>query len=183
MKIGVCILLVSLVAADRAHAESTTVHVWTDGILSRLPFRDGSLDRQGYKGYANSFVEDKKRYFDGVFGRLLDKAVKNGFTARADALRQDHERRLRDLTINVDLATDSVFSALDRDNDGVVWRAEARTAIYGYASAADLNNDGFLDADEQALAEWSLSTGNVIADKNDEAGLQRQFRRMEKTTW
>ena len=183
MRIGVCILLVSLVAADRAHAESPTLHVWTDGILSRLPFRDGSLDREDYKGYANSFVEDKKRYFDGVFGRLLDKAVKNGFTARADALRQDHERRVRDLTINVNLATESVFTALDHDKDGVVWRAEAGTAVYGYASAADLDEDGFLDADEQALAEWALSTGNAIADKTDEVGIRRQFREMEKTTW
>ncbi len=183
MRIGVCILLVGLVAADQARADSPTPHVWTDGILARLPFRDGALEREDYKGYANSFVEDKKRYFDGVFGRLLDKAVKHGFTARADALRQDHERRLRDLTVNVDLATESVFAALDRDKDGIVWRAEARTAIYGYASAADLDNDGFLDADEQALAEWALSTGNAIADKTDAAGIRRQFREMEKVSW
>lgn len=183
MRIGVFILLISLVAADSAHAESPAIHVWTDGILSRLPFRYGALEREEYKGHANSFVEDKKRYFDGVFGRLLDKAIKNGFTARADALRQDHERRLRDLNINVDLATESVFTALDHDKDGIVWRAEARTAVYGYASAADLDNDGFLDADEQALAEWALSTGNVIADKNDGAGIRRQFREMEKTSW
>jgi hypothetical protein len=183
MKLGVYIFLVSLAAAGRANAESPSLHVWTDGILSRLPFQNGSLDHDGYRGYANSFVEDKKRYFDGVFSRLLDKAVRNGMTARADSLRQDHERRLRDLTVNVDLATESVFSALDLDRDGVVWRAEARSAIQGYASAADLDSDGYLDADEQALAEWALSTGNVIADKTDDAGLRRQFREMERVSW
>jgi hypothetical protein len=180
MKLGVYILLVGLVVADRAHAEMPTLNDWTDGILSRLPFKDGSLDRAGYKGYAHSFVEDKKRYFDGVFGRLLDKAVKNGLTARADALRENHERRIRDLSINVDLATESVFTALDVDGDGVVWRAEARTAVFGYASAADLDSNGILDADEQALAEWALSTGNVIADKTDAAGIRRQFMELDR---
>ncbi|MCV9963955.1 hypothetical protein OIU34_18925 [Pararhizobium sp. BT-229] len=183
MKLGVYIFLVGLAATGQAYAESPSLHVWTDGILSRLPFQNGSLDHDGYRGYANSFVEDKKRYFDGVFGRLLDKAVRNGMTARADALRQDHERRIRDLTVSADLATESVFSALDHDRDGVVRRAEARSAIYGYASAADLDNDGYLDADEQALAEWALSTGNVIAAKADEAGLERQFREMERASW
>ncbi|MBY3150823.1 hypothetical protein HFO56_00070 [Rhizobium laguerreae] len=180
MKLGVYILLVTLVAAESAHAETPSLHDWTDGILSRLPFNEGSLDRAGYRGYASSFVEDRKRYFDGVFGRLLDKAVKNGLTARADALRENHERRLRALAINVDLATESVFSALDLDSDGIVWRAEARSAVYGYASAADLDSDGNLDADEQSLAEWALSTGNIIADKTDEAGIRRQFMELDR---
>jgi hypothetical protein len=180
MKLGVYFLLVTLVAAEGAHAEMPSLHDWTDGILSRLPFKEGSLDHAGYKGYAHSFVEDKKRYFDSVFSRLLDKAVKNGLTARADALRENHERRLRDLTINVDLATESVFTALDLDGDGTVWRAEARTAVYGYASAADLDSNGILDADEQALAEWALSTGNIIADKTDTAGIRRQFMELDR---
>jgi hypothetical protein len=183
MKIGVCILLFSIIVADRAQAASPSLNDWTDGILSRLPFKDNSLDRNTYRGYANSFVDEKKRYFDAVFDRLIGSAVKNGQAARADTLRQHREVQLLKLTANVDLATESVFSALDLNKDGIVWRAEALEAIYGFASAADLDGNGSLDGDEQALAEWALSTGNVIADKTDAVAIRKQFREVERATW
>jgi hypothetical protein len=183
MKLGVYILLTILAVVGRAHAEAPSLKIWTDGILERLPFKDGALNHDSYRGYTHSFVEDKKLYFDVVFGRLLDKAERKRMTARADELRQDHERRIRELTANVDLATEAVFSTLDLNKDGIVSHAEARTAIRNYASAADLNDDGFLDTDEQALAEWALSTGSIIASKTDVSGLREQFREMERTTW
>ena len=183
MKIGVLILAVVVGTASQAKAENPSLQTWTESILSRLPFQSGQLDRGRYVAYTNSFVEDKKAYFDGVFGRLLDKAVKHGLTARADSLRQDHERRLKDLSVNVDLATESIFGTLDPDGDGIISRAEARSILLELAQSADLDSDVRLDREEQRLAEWSLSTGNNIVDKTDEAGLRRQFREIERTVW
>lgn len=183
MKLRALVLISSLVAVSEAHAESPSLRLWTDSILSRLPFVAGELDRNRYAAHANSFVEDKIAYFDGVFGRLMAKATKHGMTARADALREDHDRRIRDLTVNVDTATEALFAALDPDGDGVINRAQARDIVFGFATAADLNNDGILDTDEQRLAEWALSTGNVIADKTDDRTLRRQFREMDRVVW
>lgn len=180
MKLAVTMLLAMIVSVGSAHAEYPNLHVWTDGVLARLPFQDGKLDRESYRLFASSYVEQNKVYFDEVFGGLLEKAVRNGLTARADALRQNHERRISDLVINVDLATENIFNALDPDHKGVVWRSEARTIIYGYAKAADLDNNGHLDPDEQALAEWALSTGNTIADKADALGIRRQLLEVER---
>lgn len=183
MKFGVFIFMAVIATAAEAKADNPSPRLWADTIMARLPFVAGELDRERYAAHTNSFVEDKKAYFDSVFGRLMDKAVKHGFTARADALRQDHDRRIRDLTVNVDLATQSIFASLDPDGDGVIKRAEARSIVYGFAMAADLDDDGYLDRDEQRLAEWALSTGNAVADKHDERAVRRQFREMDRLEW
>nr|WP_250808167.1 hypothetical protein [Neorhizobium tomejilense] len=181
MRIDVFIFVICIAGATSARAADPDLGTWSEGILARLPFENGSLNRERYSAHTNSFVADKKAYFESVFGNLMNKAKEHGFPSRADALRRDQERRIRELDINVDLATESIFGSLDPDGDGVIRRSEARSILQTFAAAADLDNNELLDQDEQRLAEWSLSTGKAIADKSDVYAIRRQFREMERT--
>lgn len=183
MKTGVFLFLGCLLVGGSASAGPITITAWTDNMLSRFPFRDDRLALAEYRTYANSFVEEKKRFFDGVFGRLLEKAEGHGMDKKAQSLKLDHERTISKLSLDVNVATEKTFGMLDLDKDGVVRREEAWAAIRWTAHMADLNDDGKLDDGEQALAEWSLSTGNLIAAKDDTAAITAQFEAMERSAW
>jgi hypothetical protein len=183
MKLRMCIAVLVVLAAGRANAEPMSLPAWSEGTLSRLPFHGGVMTQQGYHGMASSFADEKRHYFDDVFGRLVRKAEERGGGRRADELREYHARRLADLDAYVDHTTASLLSLLDPDGDGVVHEDEARPLLLDVAAAADLDGDGYLDDSEQQLAEWSIATGTKLADKNDKRGLRRQARAMDDMQW
>ncbi len=182
MRFGVFVFIAAVAATcSQARAEGPRTAVWAETILARLPFASGKLDRERYETFTAAYAADRKAYIDGVFDRLFDKALRDGRTRRADALRHDHDRRLKDLQVGVDLSTTAVLSTLDIDGDGVVEYFEAAQELLRLAEAADLDGNGHLDSDERRLAEWCLNTGTKVVDKNDTGAVRRQFRQMERS--
>lgn len=180
MKRGLCMILFVLLAG-RASAQSQTLDDWADAMLARLPFDHGMLTMERYARFAEGFVDEKRRYYDGVFDRLSAKARARNDAVKLDELRDERERSISALHFNVDLSRRSLFAALSPGGDMVIRLPEARGIVMDYASAADFDSSGTLDDDEQNVAEWCLSTGNRVADKRDPQAVRRQVREVERS--
>jgi hypothetical protein len=179
MNLGLVFLTIGIAVAPHAKAGNTDYASWARDIVARLPFVDGQLDRERYNSRAASFAAEKHAYHDAVFGNLIDKASRRGNTAAVESLKRDRALRSEQVDMDIRAATEGVMSTLDPENSGSVGKAESLRILMKIAEAADLDDNGRLDRDEQRLAEWSLTTGNPVADKADARGIDLQFFEMD----
>lgn len=160
------IVLITVLCASGARCADGDVEVadWVAGMLKRLPFSHGELDRQAFHASSSAYLDGMVSTYVSSGDKMKARAEQAGDAIRA-AMIADRTRRLVDgATAYVKDTEAGMLLTLDPEGSGGPVRLkDARRRLHDLASLADMDGNKVLDRYEAALAEAAFAKGRDLS--------------------
>lgn len=179
MKHVICIILGLWLAAGSARAADgdQPVDEWVTGMLRRIPFVMGSVDRKEFQTVADGYLEGLIAHYRTLNEGPRIRAERAGDTRRVRLIDLRTEKLIQDARTYVRDTEAGMMKTLDPDETGGIDRKAARRILTALASHADINADGILDRYEAAIAEAAFAKGRDLGQPGEIRKLMSEFDR------
>jgi hypothetical protein len=172
------VLLIALLSATSVRCADGDLDVseWVSGMLKRLPFAHGELDRLAFKASSRAYLDGIVSAYVTSGGKMKASAERAGDAIRAATI-DDRTRRLVDgATAYVKDTEAGMLATLDPEGSGGTIRLkDARRRLTDLAVLADMDGNKVLDRYEAALAEAAFAKGRDLALPGEASRLMREL--------